>query len=98
MYKLKVSAPKLLDEIEQNFEYKTIKDHKYTPRVLKRGINEIFKLAFELDFLIDLDEFAKKIASQNENDMFNKTDSGTRQKEFTDDGKTKTEQYYYFQS
>ena len=98
LYKLKVLVPKLLNEIEQNFEYKTIKDHKYTPRVLKRGINEIFKLVFELDFLIDLDEFAKKIASQNENDMFNKTDSGTRQKEFTDDGKTKTEQYYYFQT
>lgn len=96
LHKLKVSVPKLLNEIEQNFEYKTIKDHKYTPRVLKRGINEIFKLAFELDFLIDLDEFAKKLAAQDENDMFNYTDSGTRQKEFTDDGKTKTEQYYYF--
>lgn len=96
LYKFKVSAPKKFDEIEQNFEYKTIKEQNYTPRVLKRGINEIFKLAFELDFLIDLDEFAKKLAAQDENDMFNNTDSGTRQKEFTNDGKTKTEQYYYF--
>lgn len=98
LYKFIESASKKFDEIEQNFEYVTIKDQKYTPRVLKRGINEIFKLAFELDFLIDLDEFAKKLASQDENDMFNNTSSGTRQKEFTDDGKTKTEQYYYFQS
>lgn len=96
LHKLRISAPKQHNELEQNFEYKTIKEQNYTPRVLKRGINEIFKLAFELDFLIDLDEFAKKLASQDENDMFNNTDSGTRQKEFTDDGKTKTEQYYYF--
>ena len=40
---LKVSASKKFDEIEQNFEYKTIKEQNYTPRVLKRGINEIFK-------------------------------------------------------
>lgn len=96
LYKLKDLAPKKFEEIEQNFEYVTIKEQNYTPRILKRGINEIFKLAFQFDFIIDLDEFSKKLASQDENDMFNNTDSGTRQKEFTDDGKTKTEQYYYF--
>jgi hypothetical protein len=96
LHKLKDSAEKKFKEIDQNFEYVTIKEKNFTPRILKRGINEIFKLAFQLDYLIDLDEFAKKLASQDENDMFNNTDSGTRQKEFTDDGKTKTEQYYYF--
>lgn len=98
LHKLKSSGPKMFKEIEQNFEHKTIKEQKYTPRVLKRGINEIFKLVFELDFLIGIDEFAKKLASEDENDMFHKTSSGTRQKEFTSDGTSKTEQYYYFQS
>lgn len=98
LYRLKSTAPKLLNEIEQNFEYVTIKEQKYTPRVLKRGINEIFKLAFGLNYLIDIDEFAKKLTSEDKSDMFNNTDSGTRQKEFTSDGTSKTEQYYYFQS
>jgi hypothetical protein len=98
LYRLKSTAPKMFDEIEQNFEYETIKERKYTPRVLKRGINEVFKLAFGLDHLIDIDEFAKKLTSTDENNMFNQTSSGTRQKEFTDDGTSKTEQYYYFQS
>ena len=98
LYGLKSTASKIFDEIEQNFEYVTIKGQNYTPRVLKRGINEVFKLSFGLDNLIDIDEFAKKLTSTDENDMFNETSSGTRQKEFTNDGTSKTEQYYYFQS
>lgn len=98
LYRLKSTASKIFDEIEQNFEYVTIKGQNYTPRVLKRGINEVFKLSFRLDNLIDIDEFAKKLTSTDENDMFNETNSGTRQKEFTNDGTSKTEQYYYFQS
>ena len=94
LYKLKFSAPKKFEEIESDFEYKTIKTKEYTPRVRQQEISSIFSLAFELDFTFDNSKFITML--EDENDMFNQSSSGTRTTEFTADGKSKTEQYYYF--
>ena len=53
-------------------------------------------IAFELNELISNRKFISQLKHENVDDMFNQTDSGTRSAEFTDDGKSTTEQYYYF--
>ena len=40
-------------------------------------------------------KFIAQLKSEDADDMFNQTDSGTRSGDFTDDGESKTEQYYY---
>lgn len=87
-------APKRFKEIADDFEFVTLKDKKYRPRVRQKEISTIFKLAFELNYTLDNPKFIQMI--KGENDMFNQTSSGTRLGEFTNDGTTQTEQYYYF--
>lgn len=94
LYKLEISAPERFKEIKHDFEFKTPKDNEYKPRVRQQEISTIFKLAFELDYTFDNAKIIQML--KGENDMFNQYRSGTRTNEFTLDGKSKTEQYYYF--
>lgn len=96
LYKLEISAPERWKEIKNDFEFRTPKDNEYKPRIRQQEICTIFQLAFELNELISNRKFISQLKSENVDDMFNQTDSGTRSAEFTDDGKSTTEQYYYF--
>ena len=92
LYKLKTTAPERFTEIESDFEYRTIRDKEYRPRMRRPEISTIFKLAFELEDLIDNTDFTQML--KGDNAMFDKTDSGTRSKNFG--GSSGSEQYYYF--
>ena len=92
--KLELSEPERLKEIEEDFEYVTAKDKKYQPRIRQKEINIVFKLAFELDYTLDNSKFIQMLKGAD--NMFNKTASGTRLRKYTNDGTSKTEQYYYF--
>ena len=93
--KLKTSAPERFKEIKNDFEFRTPKDNEYKPRIRQQEISVIFSLAFELDYTFDNSKFIQLLKTGN--DMFNQSNSGTRTAEFTADGKSKTEQYYYFE-
>ena len=95
LYKLEISAPERFKEIKNDFEFRTPKDNEYKPRIRQQEISVIFSLAFELDYTFDNAKFIQML--KGENDMFNQSNYGTRTAEFTTDGKSKTEQYYYFQ-
>ena len=94
LYKLKETAPLRFKEISKDFEFVTISDEKYTPRMRQAEISTVFALAFNLDTIIDNEKFTQML--KGEDDMFNQTARGTRLAEFTSDG-TKTRQYYYFE-
>lgn len=93
--KLKTSASERFKEIKNDFEFRTLKDNEYKPRIRQQEISVIFSLAFELDYTFDNSKFIQMLKTGN--DMFNQSNSGTRTAEFTADGKSKTEQYYYFE-
>ena len=95
LYKLNNSAPEKIKEIKDDFEYITIKDKKYRPRIIQKEISTIFSLAFELDYTFDNTRFIQML--KGEDDMFNRSSSGTRTAEFSSNGKSNTEQYYYFE-
>jgi hypothetical protein len=95
LYKLEISAPERFKEIKNDFVFRTPKDDEYKPRIRQQEISVIFSLAFELDYTYDNAKFIQML--KGENDIFNLSNSGTRTAEFTSDGKSKTEQYYYFQ-
>ena len=95
LYKLEISASERFKEIKSDFEFRTAKDNEYKPRIRQQEISVIFSLAFELDYTFDNAKFIQML--KGENDMFNQSSSGTRTAEFTADGKSKTEQYYYFE-
>ena len=96
LYKLKISAPEKFKEIKHDFEFRTPKVNEYKPRIRQQEFNIIFSLAFELhNYTIDNSKFIQLL--KGENDIFNQSSSGTRTAEFTADGKSKTEQYYYFE-
>ena len=95
LYKLEISASERFKEIKNDFEFRTHKDNEYKPRIRQQEISVIFSLAFELDYTFDNAKFIQML--KGENDMFNQSSSGTRTAEFTADGKSKTEQYYYFE-
>ena len=94
LYKLKISAPEKFKEIKYDFEFVTIKDNEYKPRVRQQEISTIFSLAFELDYTFDNTKFIQML--KGENDMFNQSSSGTRTAEFASNRKSTTENYYYF--
>lgn len=94
LYKLEISAPERFKEIKSDFEFRTPKNDEYKPRIRQQEISVIFSLAFKLDYIFDNAKFIQML--KGENDMFNQSSSGTRTAEFTADGKSKTEQYYYF--
>ncbi len=95
LYKLNTSATsKKFKELEHDFEFRTSKDDEYKPRIRQQEISVIFSLAFKLDYTFDNAKFIQML--KGENDMFNQSSYGTRTAEFTSDGKSKTEQYYYF--
>ena len=94
LYKLEISAPERVKEIKNDFEFRTPKDNEYKPRIRQQEISSIFSLAFELDYTFDNAKFIQMLKGGN--DIFNQSNSGTRTTEFTTDGKSKTEQYYYF--
>jgi arsenate reductase-like glutaredoxin family protein len=66
-------------------------------RIRQQEISTIFQLAFGLTEQIPNEKFIDALKNKSANDMFNQTKSGSRLKIFTDNGKTKTELYYYFE-
>lgn len=95
LYKLEISAPERFKEIKSDFEFRTAKNNEYKPRIRQQEISVIFSLAFELhNYTIDNSKFIQLLKS--EDDIFSQSSPGTRTAEFTSDGKSKTEQYYYF--
>lgn len=98
LYKINNSAPEKFKEIKHDFEFVTIKDNEYKPRVRQQEISTIFSLAFELDYTFDNTKFIQMLKDENnKKDMFNQSSYGTRTAEFTSKGKSNTEQYYYFE-
>jgi len=90
------SASDKLKEIKSDINYFDANKNIIRPRIRQQEISTIFQLAFELNELISNRKFISQLKHENVDDMFNQTDSGTRSAEFTDDGKSTTEQYYYF--
>ncbi|RXJ89385.1 hypothetical protein CRU87_09155 [Aliarcobacter trophiarum LMG 25534] len=95
LYKLKTSAPERFKEIKNDFEFRTPKDNECKPRIRQQEISTIFQLAFELNELISNRKFISQLKNENVADKFNQIYSGTRSSEFTDNGKSNTENYYY---
>ena len=94
---LKDNAPDKLTEIKSDIKYFDIMKGTTRPRIRQQEIITVFQLSFGFNTSISNRRFISQLRSEDENDMFNQTDSGTRTVEFTDNGKTQTEQYYYLQ-
>lgn len=86
-----------LKEVKSDIRYFDTNKNVLRPRIRQQEISTIFKLAFGLNDLIPNRKFISQLKSENVDDIFNQTDSGTRSAEFTDNGKTQTEQYYYLE-
>jgi hypothetical protein len=86
-----------LKEVKSDISYLDTNKNVLRPRIRQQEISTIFKLAFGLNDLIPNRKFISQLKSENVDDIFNQTDSGTRSAEFTDNGKTQTEQYYYLE-
>jgi esterase/lipase len=86
-----------LKEVKSDIRYFDTNKNVLRPRIRQQEISTLFQLAFGLNDLISNRKFISQLKSENVDDMFNQTDSGTRSAEFTDNGKTQTEQYYYLE-
>lgn len=84
-----------LEEIKSDIKYFDSSKNISRPRIRQQEISTIFQLAFGLNDTISNRKFISQLKSENVDNMFNQTDSGTRSAEFTDNGRTQTEQYYY---
>lgn len=93
-----IKAEDKLQEIKSDIKYYDEKKEIIRARIRQQEISTVFQLAFGLNDLITNRKFISLLKSENSDDMFNQSDSGTRSAEFTDHGKTQTEQYYYFKS
>lgn len=89
-------VPAIFKELKSDTEYLANNSIK-RPRIRQQEIITVFQMAFEVNVNLANRKFISMLKSENTNDMFNHTESGTRSGEFTDNGKTQTEQYYYFQ-
>jgi len=89
------TAPERLTEIKSDIEY--IDKGIVRPRIRQQELSTVFQLAYELLDCMSNRKFITQLKSEDKDDMFNQTDSGTRSGEFTDNGKTKTEEYYYLE-
>ena len=87
----------MLQEITSDIQYFDDNKGITRPRIRQQELNIIFKIANGLDDFMSNRKFIPLLKSENEDDIFNQTDSGTRSAEFTDNSKTQTEQYYYLQ-
>lgn len=86
-----------LKEIKSDISYFDTNKNALRPRIRQQEISTIFQLAFGLNDTISNRKFISQLKSENVDDMFNQADSGTRSAEFTNNGKTQTEQYYYLE-
>ncbi|MGE0052015.1 MAG: type IV secretory system conjugative DNA transfer family protein [Arcobacter sp.] len=97
-YKLKENASIRFEEIKSDFEYLD-KDGNKKPRIRKQEINIVFALAFNLENFIDNRDFIPKLKSNNDSTcIFNQDYNGSRNGNYTDNGKVKTEYYYHIDS
>jgi len=87
------TAPDKLDEIKYDIKY--INNKIERPRIRQQELSTVFQLSYGLAECMSNRVFITKLKSKDVDDIFNQTDSGTRSGEFTDNGKTKTEEYYY---
>jgi hypothetical protein len=83
------------DEIKSDITYFDTNKGIARPRIRQQEISTIFQMVFGLSEAISNRKFIALLKSENQDDLFNQTDSGTRLGDFTDNGKTQTEQYYY---
>ncbi|MDD2697923.1 MAG: DUF87 domain-containing protein [Arcobacteraceae bacterium] len=83
------------DEIKSDITYFDTNKGIARPRIRQQEISTIFQMVFGLREAISNRKFIALLKSENQDDLFNQTDSGTRLGDFTDNGKTQTEQYYY---
>jgi len=83
------------DEIKSDITYFDTNKGIARPRIRQQEISTIFQMVFGLSEAIFNRKFIALLKSENQDDLFNQTDSGTRLGDFTDNGKTQTEQYYY---
>ena len=95
--KLKILAPDRFTEIKSDFKHVDVETNIERPRIRQQELSSIFQLAFELNDSITNRKFIQMLKVKDKDDIFNQTSSGTRLGDFTDDGKTQTEQYYYFE-
>lgn len=84
-----------LEEIKSDIEYFDTTKDITIPRIRRQEISTVFQLSFGLNECMSNRKFIAQLKSEDADDMFNQTDSGTRSGDFTDDGESKTEQYYY---
>ena len=97
LHKLELLAPDRFTEIQSDFNHVDAETNIERPRVRQQEFSTIFQLVFELNDLITNRRFIQMLKVKDKDDMFNQTNSGTRLGDFTDDGKTQTGQYYYFE-
>jgi DNA helicase HerA-like ATPase len=96
LYKLANTAPERFTEIQSDFDYVDTETKIKRPRIRQQELGTIFQLAFQLNDSLTNRKLIQMLKVKSTDDIFNQTDSGTRSGEFTDNGKTQTEQYYYF--
>lgn len=95
--KLEVSALERFEEIKSDFEHLDTAKNIKRSRIRQKEFSKIFQLVFELNDVIENRKFIQMLKAKDEDDMFNQSSHGVRIGNFTDDGKTQTEQYYYFE-
>ena len=89
------TAPDRLEEIKYDITYFDPNRNIKRPRIRQQELSTIFQLSYGLTECMSNRKLIAKLKSKDMDDIFNQTDSGTRSGEFTDNGKTKTEEYYY---
>ena len=97
LHKLNVLAPERLKEIKSDLNHIDLETNVERPRIRQQELSTIFQLAFELNDSITNRKFIQILKVEDKDDMFNQTSSGSRLGNFTDDGASKTGQYYYFE-
>lgn len=97
LHKLNVLAPERFEEINSDFKHVDTETNIQRARVRKQEISTIFQLVFDLNDLIDNRKFIQMLKVKDKDDMFNQSSHGVRLGNFTFDGASKTEQYYYFE-
>jgi len=90
-------APERLKEIKSDIKYFDASKNIARARIRQQELNIVFQLSFGLIECMPNRKFIAQLKSADKDNMFNQTDYGTRSRNFTDNGKTKTEEYYYLE-
>ena len=91
------TAPERLEEIKSDIKYFDTNNDIVRARIRQQELSTVFQLSYGLTECMSNRKFIALLKSEDADNIFNQTDSGTRSGEFTDNGKTKTEEYYYLE-